>query len=377
MLDSNNHSIDLIGACEILDHMPDVFLLVDQRGRIAMVNASIETLLGWQPKEIIGVELEILLPPEARQSHMQIRDRFFKVPIDRDMNERIDMYGWHKKGYSVPVDIKLTATLVDDVLYGVAVVRDDSNRRKLLAELEEKNTGLEQSISEKNRLLGVAAHDLRNPIGVIQNFSQILHSKSIGPLTEDQEEFVHRIYESSVFLLGLLEDMLDVSTIESGSMSLDQEDFLIGELLDKTIASSIISARSKSIELEANCAKIYLLTMFADKNKIYQVIHNLIDNAIKYSPNNSSVKVDAEIKDNNLCIDVIDHGVGISEDELGNLFQPFFRATNKPTNGEKSTGLGLFIAKRIVEAHHGTLTVESENGVGSKFSVCLPLNINL
>jgi len=339
-----------------------------------MANSRIEQVLGWKPEEITGIELEMLLPPEMRQSHFDIREKFFKVPVVRDMSERVDLYGWHKLGYAVPVDIKLSTTIINDECYGIAILRDDSLRRKLYAELEEKNKNLNKLLEEKNNLLGMAAHDLRNPIGVIQSFSKIMLSKSIGPLTDDQNEFIKRIDQSSVFMMGLLEDVLDFSKIESGTMKLKHEDFAISDLLDDALASNKIHARSKHIKLLVEGNGILQKVINADKNKLFQVMHNMIDNAIKYSNKNTVVNVDINVLEDKLQFTVTDQGVGIPENDLKNLFEPFFRAKNKPTGGEKSTGLGLFIIKRIVEAHKGKLSVKSKSGQGSTFSFSLPLN---
>ena len=363
----------LIEACEIIDHMPDVFLLVSRDGRIVMANSCIEKILGWKPEEIIGLELEVLLPPDNRHVHFNFRERFFKHPVKMDMSDRLDLIGWHKSGYPVPIDIKLSTTYIEKECYGIAIIRDDKLRRDLLAELEEKNKHLENLLEEKNNLLGMAVHDLRNPIGVIQSFAKVMLSKSIGPLTDDQNEFLKRINSSSVFMMGLLEDVLDVSEIESGAMTLNVEDFSAGVLLDDALAASKIHARSKDIELLVEDNGVLQEILHGDKNKLFQVMHNMVDNAIKYSEKNTIVKVNFNVKDNELEVSVVDQGVGIPEDDLDHLFEPFFKAKNKPTNGEKSTGLGLFIIKRIVEAHKGTLSVESKNGQGSKFSFTLPL----
>jgi len=363
----------LIDVGEIIEQLPDAFLLVSRDGRIVMSNSCIEKILGWKPDEIIGVELEMLLPPEIRRSHFDIRDKFFKVPVDRDMSTRFDLFGWHKLGYSVPVDIKLSTTLINGECYGIAILRDDSLRRKLQSELEEKNKHLNELLEEKNNLLGIAAHDLRNPIGVIQSFAKIMLSKSIGPLTDDQNEFIKRIEQSSVFMMGLLEDVLDFSKVESGTMKLKLEEISIDDLLNDALASNKVHARTKDIDLVSEGNGFLQKTLVGDKNKLHQVMHNMLDNAIKYSNNNTVVNIDINVEDNKLKVNVTDQGVGIPEDDMKHLFEPFFRAKNKPTDGEKSTGLGLFIIRRIVEAHKGKLFVKSQNGQGSTFSFSIPL----
>ena len=252
--------------------------------------------------------------------------------------------------------------------------KSETLTQQMQIQLEEKNVNLNKLLDEKNQFLGVAAHDLRNPIGVIENFSNILLDNSIGALNDDQRKFVTHINKSSIFLMNLLEDLLDVSAIESGTLSLRKESFDFIVLLEEVLEGACVHARRKNINLkiiEDDKKPIHLL---ADKNKLYQVLNNLIENAIKYSPNDALVEVSCTSTESDLRLEVKDEGVGIPEDELDHLFQPFYRACNKPTNGEKRTGLGLFITKRIIDAHKGNLKVESENGCGSTFTFSIPID---
>ena len=370
-LEENNLSLS---GYEILDHLPDIFLMVDNKGIIVLVNATVEEVLGWKPYEITGVSMDVLLPPEHRSHHGGLMLDYFSRPTEKGMNERLDLYAWHKQGYTVPVDIKLSHTDFDNKTYGIAIVRGNSPHRILEKKLEEQNKRLETLVEEKNNLLGIAAHDLRNPIGVIQNFSEIMQSGSIGPLTNDQEEFIQRINQSSVFMREMLEDILDFSSIESGTMNLRMSNFSMCGMVDDVLAANKIHAKSKSIEIHIEKDTSKDVQLNADKGKLHQVVQNLIDNAIKYSPNSSNINIKCLVKDNILNFSVGDEGVGIPEKDIAHLFNPFFRAGNKPTAGEKSTGLGLYISKRIIDAHGGKLEVESEDGKGSTFRFKMPLN---
>lgn len=365
---------EFFDSCHIINHIPDAFLLVDEQGRIVASNDTVKEVLGWKPNEIIGSDIEILISPDLRNKHKVYRQQFYKEPFHRNMNELVNLSALHKKGYNVPVDIKLSFISIKDRIYGIAILRDATVQRKLHKSLEEKNQTLEKTVAEKNHLLGIAAHDMRNPIGMIQNFAQILMTESIGALNEDQTEFVNRIHQSAVFMAGLLEDLLDLSSIESGTMNLRKEEFRFGDLMKDILLANYIHAQEKNISLEVNCDDCNELRLTADKRKFHQVFHNLIDNAIKYSPENTTVNIVANKSEKHFDFSVKDHGVGIPEEDLASLSQPFFRARNKPTGGEKSTGLGLYITNRIIEAHGGTLKVDSQNGKGSVFTVEIPIN---
>jgi len=372
MGDKFNH-VSHINAWRIIDHISDVFLLVDDHGRIVQANDALESTLGWKVSEVIGAEIEILLAPQMRDEHKTKRALFYHSPKNRNMNELLNLTALHKDGFLVPIDIKLSHTEIEGEIYGIAIVRDVSKQRDLQAALEEKYQIIKRTLAEKNHLLGIAAHDMRNPIGVIQNFAEILLSHGIGSLNADQDEFVSRIHQSAKFTMALLEDMLDFSTIESGTLQLHKETFRFLDLLDEIIPANKICAHEKNISLIVNTGAVDTVKLNADKRKCHQVIHNLINNAIKYSPHDSHININTGIVGKKLVFSVEDQGVGIPKEDLVNLFKPFYRAKNKPTAGEKSTGLGLFISKRIVEAHDGHIYVNSVNGNGSIFSVEFPL----
>jgi len=358
-----------INGCEIIDRIPDVLILTDQEGKIVLTNDVVEDFLGWKQHEILGLSIEMLIPPENRESHVNMRQNLFSDYNDRPLNSRINLLAWHKLGYEVPVDIKLSVTEINNKKYALAIIRDVTQQYNLQCDAEKKNKELQNLLDEKNNFLGIAAHDLRNPISSIQNFSQILLAHNIGPLTMDQEEFISRIHQSSEFMLNLLEDLLDFTTIESGTLNLRKTRFDILNLVDEVIVSNKIRARVKNISINFSQNLSHPLIIEADESKIHQVLNNLVDNAIKYSPENSDIEVICHLNKNQFSFNVIDSGIGIPEEDLPNLFQPFYRANNKPTKGEKSTGLGLFITKRIIDAHGGQLKVKSKSGIGSEFNV--------
>ena len=188
---------DSFDACQVIDHIPDIFLLVNNKGIIVRANNALESILGWKPKEVIGSEIEIFLSPEMRGKHQVQRKQLYEKPATRDMNELVNLSALHKKGYLVPIDIKLSFMEISGETYGVAIVRDATKQRELQKSIEDKYKIIKQTLAEKNHLLGIAAHDMRNPVGIIQIYSQILLADSIGQLNEEQHEFVKRIYQSS------------------------------------------------------------------------------------------------------------------------------------------------------------------------------------
>ncbi|MEI7956313.1 MAG: hybrid sensor histidine kinase/response regulator [Verrucomicrobiota bacterium] len=243
--------------------------------------------------------------------------------------------------------------------------------RESQAQLLDRNTALERLNEQKNRLLGMAAHDLRNPLGVILAYSDFLETEASNVLSVDQMDFVSTIKTTSEFMLHLINELLDVSTIESGQLHLECVPTDLGELARRNVALNRVLAQQKHIDLELTVgAALPLLTL--DRGKLEQVLNNLIGNAIKYSYPNTRITVSLTSADRDVTVAVSDQGQGIPETDLPKLFKAFGRANVRTTAGEQSTGLGLAIARKIIEGHGGTIAVQSQVGTGSTFSFHLP-----
>ncbi|MDP8980729.1 MAG: HAMP domain-containing histidine kinase [Acidobacteriota bacterium] len=238
-------------------------------------------------------------------------------------------------------------------------------------ELVKQNFELERLNTLKNEFLGMAAHDLRTPIGHILAYSGFLREEAASVLTPEQMELVSVIQSSSEFMLRLIDDFLDVSSIESGHMRLERSMGDPGKLLEQNVALNAALAQKKHIRVGLQIEGTLPLLSF-DEGKIAQVLNNLISNAVKFSLPGSAVEVRAAAADGGVRIEVRDEGPGIPEGERGKLFEPFVRTSVRSTAGERSTGLGLAIVRKIVEGHGGRIWVESQVGVGSVFIFTLP-----
>lgn len=217
----------------------------------------------------------------------------------------------------------------------------------------------------------MAAHDLRNPLGVMMNLSEfILEEKE--KLSEEAVSFLEKIDSLSKFMLNMVTELLDISSIESGQMNLNKTRFDLVQLVRDAVTLNKSLAEKKNIFINFVSSE-ESLPLYADLNKIDQVITNLLTNAVKYSYQNTTTVV-AIMKDlKKARLVVKDQGQGIPSNEIIKLFKPFAKTSVKSTGGEKSTGLGLMIVKKIVDGHGGTITVESEVGAGTTFTVELPL----
>jgi signal transduction histidine kinase len=236
--------------------------------------------------------------------------------------------------------------------------------------IEEQNKELKRLDELKNTFLGIAAHDLRNPLANIQMISNLLASDAAPLSVNESLELVSEIYHNTENMLNLLNDILDVTHIESGKLSLNPILIQTSEFLEGVVARHNLLAESKNTHIILE--KIPTGRIFADPLRLRQVLDNLLSNAVKYSPPNSTVNVHVIREPEAWRIEIKDQGSGITQKDRQQLFTDFAKLSAKPTGGEQSTGLGLAIVKRVVEAHKGKIGVESNPGKGSTFWFSLP-----
>ena len=242
-------------------------------------------------------------------------------------------------------------------------------------ELLEETMIAYENIKKKNAFLSIAAHDLRNPLSVIIQavaFFEEDNNSKISP--EELFEMASLIKSNAKTMKSLIDNLLDISIIESGKMQYELEKIDFIALVEKNVQYNQLLAKEKDIELIFIKPNIKISNILLDREKITEVLNNLISNAIKYSHAKTSIKVSIKKDKENVVFKIQDQGKGVSEEKLKNIFVPFGIKGEKGTKGEKSTGLGLVISKNIIETHGGKIYVESVVGKGSTFYFNLPLS---
>ncbi len=230
---------------------------------------------------------------------------------------------------------------------------------------------LKEANEFKKEILGVAAHDLRNPLNAIMGFSQV-----IGEMSETNIElktYADYINSEARSMNELFSELLKSAVNDATEFEISKSDFDLIELSRSILLSFKNSFELKKQSFEFN-KNIEQLVINADKQKLKEVIENLVSNAIKYSPHKKNIKVSIDKIDSTAVIEVEDEGLGLSKDDLSKIFRKYQKLSARPTNNESSTGLGLFIVKRIIDNHNGEITVKSELGKGSRFTVIIPCN---
>ncbi len=238
--------------------------------------------------------------------------------------------------------------------------------------VETRNQELQQMNDLKNKFIGMAAHDLRNPLASIQGFSDLVLTED-GLEPSERKHFLEIIHSSSTQMLNLVNDLLDVAVIESGNLDLNRAPGMLSEIVRARLEIFHPIAHKKGMNIHANMMDEG--TCSIDINRIGQVIDNLISNAIKFSPQGSKVEVTEASGDGFVSVSVKDEGPGLSKEDQESMFQDFKKLSARPTGDEGSTGLGLAIVKRIVEAHDGDIHVASKAGEGSTFTFRIPCGV--
>jgi two-component system, sensor histidine kinase and response regulator len=256
-----------------------------------------------------------------------------------------------------------------------ARVRTELRNQILIAQQSKLVTQLSAANADKDRLLTMAAQDMRTPLAAIHQLTQFLQSVSVGSLTPDQIDLINTIHDASQSMLGMVNDLLDLTAIESGEIKLQLGPFRLADLVEKSVNNANVYAAKKKTTIGLSPLPDGAETLAEiDAAKIKQVVDNLLSNAVKYSPPGSTIDVElrCDVARDAFSVAVRDQGPGIPEKERSKLFKDFSRLSAQPTGGEKSTGLGLAICRRIVEAHGGSITAENLPERGCEFRFVIP-----
>lgn len=345
------------------------------------VNKAFAEITGYSPSEVLGKNCRFL--------HAQERDQEGLDAVRKSLAEgtscHVVIRNYRKDGATFWNELYMSPVLdaSGNITHFVGIQNDVTRRveaerkeRELSIELRQKNEKLQALNNVKNEFLGIAAHDLRNPLSTVMLSSSILVGNTIGALTDKQNEVVELIRNSAEYMLRLVNDLLDVSSIEAGKISLSMNRVDLIRFLRAIVALHRHRSDEKGITLELHAPNDKELLVDLDEHRFRQVADNLISNAIKFSENGARIDVTVATHGESAVISVSDTGPGIPAEELDQLFQPFARTSVKPSDGEKSTGLGLVICRKVIESHGGHIEVESEVGRGSTFAVHLPLPVD-
>ncbi|MBZ5635891.1 MAG: PAS domain-containing sensor histidine kinase [Acidobacteriia bacterium] len=367
---------------ELLESAPDAILELDDEGRIVLLNRMGEQIFGYTREELLGQTVEILVPEALRQAHKRHRTNYLNHPVIRPMGIGLKLEARRKDGSHFPVEISLSPVKSGAGFHVTAIVRDITGRRqmedqlrvmqeKYVHELELRHREAEQASQLKTEFLANISHELRSPLHTVIGFAELLAEEIEGTLNEKQKRFISHIHSDSLHLLELINDLLDLTKIEAGRLELRHEAFNIDPVIEEVLSSVRSRATAKSVDIRTDLA--IPTPVFADQMRFRQVLHNLLTNAIKFTPDGGKIWVEAAPRDSFAEISISDTGIGIPEEQHQAVFDKFYQVRFATKGGSEGTGLGLAITKGLVEQHGGRIWLKSELGIGSRFTFTIPL----
>lgn len=347
---------------------PSGMIMVDGSGLITLVNAQVAGMFGYAGDELVGRPLDILVPHRFVAAHPGNMRSFMENPTARAMGAGRELFGRRKDGSEVPVEIGLSPIATEAGLLVLAVIVDISERRKAAAVLQAKTRELERSNAELEQFAYVASHDLREPLRMVASYTELLAERYAGRLDERADKYIAYISDGARRMQRLVSDLLALSRVGTQGKPLEQVDS--GVVLKNVTRSMGPAIRESRSRIESGALPV----VAADEGQLGQLFQNLIGNAIKFrAPDRDpSIIIDATRSNGAWVFSVRDNGIGIESQYSERIFQMFQRLHGR--DQYEGNGIGLAIAKKIVERHGGSIWLTSAVGEGTVFYFTLPVS---
>lgn len=338
-------------------------------GRITLVNRRTEEMFGYTRDELLGQQLELLVPERYRAAHVRERAGYFAEPYVRPMDSGRNLFGRRKDGTEFPADISLGYIETEEGILTLAVMSDITERKRAVEQLARINTELRSSNAELEQFAYVASHDLQEPLRMITSYMHLLERRYHTQLDADAQEFLHFAVDGANRMKVLIRDLLSIS--RAGTQAVHSADVSATAVLQ----NSLLDLKTTIEEKGAAITFDPLPTIFADPGLIARVFQNLIGNAIKFHRDGApQVHISASLVNDQWVFSVRDNGIGIEPQHAERIFQIFQRLHG--AEAYPGTGIGLAISKKIIERHGGRIWLESTPGEGSTFYFSIPSAAN-
>ena len=349
------------------------FLLSDREGKIVDSNQFTRSLLGGDPRggslRDVFVDFKRNLNPDAF-SREPARERLLNLNTCTGIPQSLYIRFFSIEGHVMMLG-RLDIIELENLRKRLLDMNNELN--DLTRRLHKQNAELARLNDLKNHFLGMAAHDLRNPAGIVQMLAEILIDEAGSGLGGEHRELLEDILASGRSMSRIINDFLDTAKIESGRFEVELLPGDMGEIVDAAVKWNTIIARKRGLTITHDRTDT-ILPVEVDRNKIQQVLNNLIQNAVDYSPDGGVVRLRVDKERERIRVTISDQGPGIPPDVKKTLFQPFGKGSARKRSGDAGTGLGLAISKKIIDAHGGEIGVDSSDGAGSRFYFRLPLS---
>jgi PAS domain S-box-containing protein len=357
----------------LLEGAPDAIVMVDADGTIQMINAQAERLFGYARSDMIGQPIEMLVPERARAAHVAHRRSYHQVAHPRPMGAGLDLYGRRRDGTEFPVEISLSPFQTDKGTLIISAIRDITDRRRAEEErhrLLRERAAHEEANRIKDEFIATLSHELRTPLNAIVGWTALLRTGAIA--REEQDRALATIERNARAQAQLIEDLLDVSRIISGKLRLQVQLVDLAGVLESAVAVITPAAVAKSIAIDVVMETRPLLVS-GDADRLQQAIWNVLSNAVKFTGTGGRVGINLRAAERLAVLRVQDTGRGIRPEFLPFIFDRFRQADSSYAREHGGLGLGLAIARSIVELHGGTIAAHSSGeGFGTVFMMRLP-----
>jgi two-component system, cell cycle sensor histidine kinase DivJ len=363
----------------IADNTGDLVTCHDERGRVQFASLAAQQLLGEAPARLKGDGLFERVHVADRPAYLSALSRCHSdaVPVAVEFRirhtaaAREDGFGWvEMRCRPLGPEASREAGLPPGV---IAATRDISERKLHEAELVRAREEAESTSRAKSQFLANMSHELRTPLNAVIGFSEILNRELFGTLGEERyRDYARLIHESGEHLLNVVNDILDMSKIEAGKFKIVREPFDVASLVGSCVEVMRHAAEKKEIALTAEVAP-GLPELIADKRACKQMLLNVMSNAVKFTDAAGSVRVTARAEDGMVALEVADNGVGIAEEDLPNLGNPFVQAQRSHERSYEGAGLGLSVVTGLARLHGGRLQIRSSLGQGTTATIWLPI----
>jgi protein-histidine pros-kinase len=350
----------------VLESAPDAMIIIDHLGKITVVNGQAEKMFGYSRKQLIGQEVEMLLPEELRIRHIGHRAAYAAKPQLRPMGSDFELKGRRADGTEFPVEISLSPFSSASGAFISSVIRDVTSRKEMEQALIEARQGAERANKANTAFLAAASHDLRQPVQALALLNGALRRTIKDELALEMVESQQNSLDA---MTNLLNSLLDISRLDAGKVEPEYEEFGIQRLVDRLHAEFSRQALHKGLRFEVDTCDGAIVR--SDPNLLGEIIQNFVSNAIRYT-DKGTVLLRCREDGDNLWIDVKDTGIGIDAAHLDEVFLEFHQIRSPGSNNE-GFGLGLAIVKRLADLLGHEIAVLSDPGTGSTFSVRLPI----
>jgi PAS domain S-box-containing protein len=354
----------------VVQSAADAIVIADRSAMIVGWNKGAEIMFGYPEDEIIGSNLEVLMPERYRDRHRAGFERFRLTGRARLIGKTVEMEGLRKDGTVFPLELSLACWSSGDDTMFTGILRDITERTRM-EELQQEKESAEEANRSKSSFVARMSHELRSPLHAIIGFTNLLLQNKTGTLSEQDSEFLERILSNAKDQLQLINGILDLSKVEAGRMDVERDQVVVSALVAEVINQIEAEGRNPEVGLNVHAPEV-MIPIETDAMKLKQVLKNLVDNALKFTPK-GAVTVEVEVSPVNLQpirINVIDTGVGIPADRLHEIFEPFRQIMDTPRRSEGS-GLGLSISRSLCDLLGYRLEVSSIPGQGSTFSIVI------